>query len=108
MGQVPQKQTPTGGFAPAVDERQLTVEYWHERYKVAYKEFRSFVEMADALAQEDPLFGGAAGVLLLQRVQAGRARLQVMAKAVQIMERIRPPKVDLAKVMKRQKLITPH
>lgn len=108
MGHVPQKQGDDKAFAQAVDVQYLTVDYWHERFKEAITRFNGFVEMADLLAGADDYYKGAAGVLLLQRVQAGRAKLGDMAKAVQLMETLRPEENDLHLVLKRQKLVAPE
>jgi hypothetical protein len=113
MRTTPQKQAADGAFAGTVDEQLLTVDYWHERFKRAFKQWESFSVMADELGENDTAFAKAAGVLLLQQIQVGRVarkNLTLMARAVQLMEKLRPvpTQTELATVLRRQGLVAPE
>lgn len=76
--------------APAVDTDQLTVEHWRERFKEALPRFKSLREVAELLAREDAQFDGITGWDRLNNIKRGKGGLKITAKAVQLMDQLRP------------------
>ncbi|GAB4018882.1 hypothetical protein [Spirosoma koreense] len=98
-----QKQAPPPAIGPPIGLQVFSKDYWHGRFKQAFTEWEDLAELADTLGEHDPEYARAAGTLFLQRIQAGRAKAEVISKAVLLMEQLRPPKARKS-LLSRQKI----
>ena len=73
---------------PSANSDQLTVEYWRNRFRDDLKKFKSLAKLADVIGPLDGDFAGGSGYVRLQNIRAGRAGIQITAKAVRLMEKV--------------------
>ena len=89
-----------------VSAEELTVEYWRGKFPDAFSRFDTLIEVAEELAKLDPQsFGGIPGYKRLENVKRGIAGLLITAKAVRLMEQVRPAEPQKKSLLGRQNLV---
>ncbi|GAB2572058.1 hypothetical protein [Spirosoma areae] len=89
---------------PTVKEEELTVKYWRGRFPAVFGRFKNLVQVAEELAEIDSEFAGISGYKRLENIKRDKAGLQLTAKAVRLMEQLRPEVHHPPSRLARQKL----